>query len=380
MVSLERIFLVAVVGLVVFLSPAEAAGPKGDFIETLFNGVDLGGWNVEGGRFRVEEGLLVVAGGEGWLRSDWLYENFVFHVEWRAAEEGYDGGIFFKAGRSGGPWPEEAYRISLAQDDVGTVSGVEGARAVDAAVRPPGQWNAFDLTCLGPIAELKINGRVAWQVTNLDPRSGFLGLQAKGPRIDFRNLQVREIAYRPLVSGEGLRGWQAIGLSTAWEVKEGILSGTGGGAGWLSTRRETPNFVLRLEYRLPAGGKAGVVFRAPWIGDPAYQGIEVPVLDDAAPEHARLPKTQSTGALYDVVAPSQQASRSAGAWNQLEVRAEGRQVRVVLNGVVVVDSDLNRLGLHYPKHPGLLSRRGYIGLRHDGSGVEFRNLRLRALR
>ncbi len=131
---------------------------------------------------------------------------------------------------------------------------------------------------------------------------------------------------------------------------------------------------------MPAGGKGGVVFRAPRIGDPAYQGIEIPVLDDAAPGHARLPKTQSTGALYGVVAPSQQTSRPAGAWTQLEVRAEDRQVRVVLNGVVVVDSDLNRLGLHYPRHPGLVSRRGYVGLRNAGSGVEFHNLRLRTLR
>jgi hypothetical protein len=371
--------LLAAFGLALLTSVAAAAGPRGDFTQSLFNGVDLAGWHIEEGQFDVDDGLLI-ADGEGWLRSDWQYDDFVFHVEWRAPEKEYDGGILFKAAGSGAEAPEKAYRISLAATDVGSVPGVTGATPAGVTVHPPGEWNAFELTCLGPIGELKINNRVGWRVSNLDPRAGFFGLLAGGGRIEFRNLLIRELGYRSLGNGEDLEGWQPIGFGARWAVEDGIMSGTPSESDWLSTAKEYANFVLRLEYRVRSGGKGGVAVRTPRFGAPAYQGIEVPLLDARADNEADRPATQTSGGLYDVVAPTEPAARPAGEWNQLEVRAQDRRVQVTLNGKPTVDTDLDTLGLHFPNHPGLIAKRGYLGLRAYTPGVEFRNLRLRELR
>jgi hypothetical protein len=61
-------------------------------------------------------------------------------------------------------------------------------------------------------------------------------------------------------------------------------------------------------------------------------------------------------------------------WNTMRIRCKGDQVTITLNGEKVVDADMNA-------HEELKNRprKGYIGLQNHGSGLEFRNVRLRKL-
>src|SRR5438552_1114781 len=57
----------------------------------------------------------------------------------------------------------------------------------------------------------------------------------------------------------------------------------------------------------------------------------------------------------------------------------GWQVTVELNGVKIVDANLDEHKDRYDKHPGLLRTSGHLGLQsHDGR-VEFRNLYVKPL-
>ncbi|HKI38673.1 MAG TPA: DUF1080 domain-containing protein [Gemmataceae bacterium] len=188
----------------------------------------------------------------------------------------------------------------------------------------------------------------------------------------------------PLFDGKSLDGWKVYdGKPEVWAAEDGLIVCKGGGGGWLGTTRDHDNFVLRLEYRLKPAGNSGVYIRAPEKGHISRAGMEIQVLDDNHPSYAKLDFYQYTGSIYHVVPPARRAGKPAGEWNTLEIRADGRQVVVVLNGKKIVDADLDRC-LKDPEvakeHTGLARTSGRIGLQSHSERVEFRNLRVKELK
>lgn len=188
----------------------------------------------------------------------------------------------------------------------------------------------------------------------------------------------------PLFNGKDLIGWKLFNSKPeAWVVDKGMLVCTGAGGGWIGTERDYANFVLRLEYRLSPAGNSGIYLRAPEKGHISRVGMEVQLLDDFHPRFGRIDFYQHTGSIYHVVAPNQRASKKAGEWNAIEVRADGREVSVVLNGKKIVDANLDR-ALRDPataaEHPGLKRVTGRIGLQNHHARIEFRNLRVKELK
>ena len=64
-----------------------------------------------------------------------------------------------------------------------------------------------------------------------------------------------------------------------------------------------------------------------------------------------------------------------------EIAADGRKIRVTLNGVIIVDANLDivREADILKRHPGLLRASGHLGFLGHGTRVEFRNIRVREL-
>lgn len=186
--------------------------------------------------------------------------------------------------------------------------------------------------------------------------------------------------FTPLFNGKNLDGWQVLGgKREVWGAEDGLLYVQGKGGGWLMTEKEYGNFELRLEFKVPVNGNSGVALRAPLMGDPAYQGMEIQILDDNGPAYKNLRPTQYTGSIYDVVPPAKHVTRPAGEWNQFRIVARGRQVTIELNGTQIVEANLDDHKDHAKKHPGLLRDKGHLGLQsHDGR-VEFRNLYVKEL-
>jgi hypothetical protein len=187
-----------------------------------------------------------------------------------------------------------------------------------------------------------------------------------------------------LFNGTDLNGWKVHnGKMSVWGAEGGLLFVNGKGGGWLLTEREYGDFDLRLQFKLPEAGNSGVALRAPFTGDPAYQGMEIQLLDDAwykiEKNYKGIRPTQLTGSIYDVVAPSRDATKPAGEWNSIHIIARGRQITVELNGLKTVDANLDDHKDRVEKHPGLLREKGHLGLQsHDGR-VEFKNLFVKEL-
>jgi hypothetical protein len=186
--------------------------------------------------------------------------------------------------------------------------------------------------------------------------------------------------FTPLFNGKDLTGWKVhAGKMERWGADKGLLFVEGGGGGWLMTEKEYGDFEVRLEYKVPKGGNSGVALRAPLMGDPAYQGMEIQILDDYADQYKNLRPTQYTGSIYDVVPPSKRVTKPAGEWNSMRIVARGRQITIWVNGEKIVDANLDEQKESFKKHPGLERKEGHLGLQsHDGR-VEFRNLYVKPL-
>jgi hypothetical protein len=186
-----------------------------------------------------------------------------------------------------------------------------------------------------------------------------------------------------LFNGRDLSGWKLVNKhGSGYIVRDGVLVCPADGGGNLFTEKEYANFVLRFEFKTEPGGNNGVGIRAPLEGDAAYSGMEIQILDDQHEKYkGKIKSEQHHGSVYDVIPARTGYLRPAGEWNREEITANGSRIRVELNGVVILNADLNtvREPEVHKKHPGLKNKTGHIGFLGHGSLVEFRNIRIRSL-
>ncbi len=194
-----------------------------------------------------------------------------------------------------------------------------------------------------------------------------------------------EEGFASLFDGRTLNGWNLLDKKKdgrGYVVENGLLVCPADGGGNLFTEHEYANFALRLEFRFEPGGNNGVGIRAPLVGDVAYSGMEIQILDQDHPRYqGRLKPTQFHGSIYDVFPAKPGHLKPAGEWSQEEILADGRRVRVTLNGAVIVDADLDTVTdpQVLKKHPGLARTKGHVGFLGHGTRVEFRNIRIQVL-
>jgi hypothetical protein len=196
----------------------------------------------------------------------------------------------------------------------------------------------------------------------------------------------------PLFNGKDTSGWQAA-PGNGWVVEEGVLAlknredGKEHNADYLWTKASYGDFILELEFKVPTQANSGIFLRTSDLKDPVFTGLEIQVSNSfGRPE---LSRGGTAGALYDCVAPTKNAARPAGEWNQVRITCKGSRIAVVLNGEAIVDADLDRWTEpqknpdgsknKFPRAMKDFARSGYIGLQDHGRPVWYRNIRLQPL-
>jgi hypothetical protein len=184
------------------LTPAQELSDeeKKEGFVSLFNGKDLTGWRFDEGEspptklpdnWKVEDGVIkVLGGGRPHLASAREYGDFELRFEWRGTKEKYNSGLFIRSGKKIG-----ANQINLAKGNEGGFIGgkVSGAKPVPKLQNKSGEWNEWRVLVQGDKIAFHCNGELAWEATGLKPAKGYLGLQAEGAPMEFRNLRLREI-------------------------------------------------------------------------------------------------------------------------------------------------------------------------------------------
>ena len=192
-----------------------------------------------------------------------------------------------------------------------------------------------------------------------------------------------EAGFTSLFDGKTLNGWKLVGgHGPGYVVQDSKIVCPADGGGNLFTEKEYANFAFRFEFMLTPGANNGVGIRAPYEGDTAYQGMEIQILDDGDPVYkGKIRPEQYHGSVYDAIPARTGYRKPVGEWNEEEIVANGRRIKVTLNGVIILDADLDIV--KEPKvlehHPGLARPAGHIGFLGHGTLVQFRNIRIKQL-
>ncbi len=200
----------------------------------------------------------------------------------------------------------------------------------------------------------------------------------------FTLLAADKDGFKSVFNGKDFEGWA--GPVENYEVVDGAIVCKKGKGGTIYTKEEYGDFVVRLEFKVPPGGNNGLAIRYPGKGDTAYQGMcELQVLDEnyETVRKAKLDPRQVHGSAYGMVAAKRGFQKPNGEWNQQEVTVKGSTIKVVLNGEVILDTDLSKVDpetfMGKSKHPGLALTKGYFGFAGHSDPVAFRNISIKRL-
>jgi hypothetical protein len=183
-----------------------------------------------------------------------------------------------------------------------------------------------------------------------------------------------------IFDGETFSEWEGDTINT-WRIEDGAIIGgsleqTVPHNDFLCTREAYSDFVLRLKFKLTGTEgfiNAGVQFRSQRLDDPPYEmtGYQA----DLGPGY--------WGSLYDesrrnktLVSPDSTQIRKVlrtDSWNDYEIRAEGKRIRLFINGEQTVD---------YTELDETIPQSGIIGLQIHGGGkaeVYYKDIRLEEL-
>jgi len=193
-------------------------------------------------------------------------------------------------------------------------------------------------------------------------------------------IQENEDGFTPLFNGIDLTGWT--GDTEGYRVKDGVLIAEP--LGNLYTDAEYIDFILRFEFKLTSGANNGIGIRVPMRGKASRAGLEIQILDNTAEKFAEAKPYQRHGSVYGIIPAKTGYLKPLGEWNEQEIYVKGSYVRVILNGTVIVGTDLlpYRLGAPTPdgkEHHGLKRNRGHISLAGHKTKLYFRNLRIKPL-
>ncbi len=176
--------------------------------------------------------------------------------------------------------------------------------------------------------------------------------------------------------------------AATWRVENGVPQGSEPRGTWFLSEKEYGDFILEFEWKLGERGNSGTALRAPLFGDPAFDGMELQMVDPRAYGDTKVPPAELTGSLYRAVAPRRQLYKPV-EWNKYQITCRGASVKVLLNGEVILDVNLDEQSSPTKRHdnrdaPPLKERprKGHIGfqeLSRGGGHIQVRNAMIKVL-
>ncbi|WP_205471072.1 family 16 glycoside hydrolase [Nocardioides sp. SYSU D00038] len=181
---------------------------------TLFDGTaeSLESWNMAGPGFFTREAdcTLMTHGGLGLLwHEEPLAGDYSLQLDWKLVAD-HNGGVFVGFPDPGNdPWVavDKGYEIQIDRTDdpdstTGAIYNFQSADLVarDAALKPEGQWNHYEIRVEGDRIRIYLNDTLVNDFTSEDPERlkwpSYIGLQnhGNGENVYYRDVQVKNLA------------------------------------------------------------------------------------------------------------------------------------------------------------------------------------------
>jgi hypothetical protein len=145
-----------------------------------------------------------------------------------------------------------------------------------------------------------------------------------------------------------------------WEVRNGILRYTGGGNGWLSTKKQYTNYAAVIIWRYPNPGDndSGIFIKTNGNGSPWPDGPQLNM--GPGQSIGSIGGLQGTSNRYDLIHPND--------WNMFQITVQNGVVSLAINGQPAWDQGT-----------GLSTGPGYIGVENEGKVIEINRFWVRPL-
>ncbi len=167
-------FLIVGAGLSVLATSSIclARGDASKRFVPLYNRKNLDGWSVYRGERDVWQSngplLSCVQPGGGWLRTTAEYSDFILRLEFKIPPGG-NSGVGLRIPEKGDP-THAGMEIQILDDDAEKHRDLKPAQycggiyhqvaATKRAANPPGEWNSYEITCIGHHVQVILNGTV----------------------------------------------------------------------------------------------------------------------------------------------------------------------------------------------------------------------------
>ena len=144
-------------------------------------------------------------GGHDMLLTDKEYGDAIFHFEFCytkvEGKKGYNSGAYVRNSKDGAIWHQAQFGDAKDGYLFGQTDGTDGKKknfnlgkmVKDMRVKPAGEWNTLEVSARGKTLTLWVNGAVTCQFEDCGTAKGHIGLEGEGYRIEFRNVQVKEL-------------------------------------------------------------------------------------------------------------------------------------------------------------------------------------------
>ena len=149
--------------------------------------------------------VLVCDGDKGheFLRYDQEFGDVIFHAEYRftkiEGKKGYNSGVMVRNSADGTTY----FQAQVGEEGTGlsrrlSVDGQSQRFSLqrdmkENRVKPAGEWNVFEIRAQGPKMTVWVNGGITNEKADIPVLKGYLGLEAEGYRIEFRNLKIKQL-------------------------------------------------------------------------------------------------------------------------------------------------------------------------------------------
>jgi hypothetical protein len=143
------------------------------------------------------------SGGHEWLMYEKELGDYDLSVEWRfTPKEGnprYNSGIGIRLSKAGELWLQAQtgqaggylFGTNFANGAIQRVNTLKEVK--ENRVKAVVEWNLYEIQSRGDTVTLSINGAVVSVVPGVGLRRGFIGLEAEGFEVAFRNLKLKTV-------------------------------------------------------------------------------------------------------------------------------------------------------------------------------------------
>ncbi|HTK76365.1 MAG TPA: family 16 glycoside hydrolase, partial [Gemmataceae bacterium] len=336
-----------------------------------FNGQNLTGWQGRAGCWRVDNGSIVGAPSADppkvntFLISQKLYKDFDLKFRVRLKDGIGNSGVQFRS--TVADWKE--FKVAGPQVEIdgsadrefppGSIVTEGGpTRQLPSIIAPKDVvkriWNSADFNAMhiriagrhvrvgingttvvdGDFLSMPAEGVIAWQIHSRVPPKEitfsdieFTELNGTAELAGGRVGNASADGFMPLFNGKDTTGWETLGNSSVWTVKNGLLTSSGPPGFLYTLRSDFANFHLRVKARINDGGNSGVLFRTRTAPGPR-SGYEAQINST----HRDLNRTGSLyGTQNQILVPVREQLVPPNEWFSEEVIAQGNEITIIVN-------------------------------------------------